>query len=311
MKSLFIALFLIATAAITAEGVVSAQDDAAPQEEMPPVEILPVWPSEPPQWIAPEQDEQDTSKPDSKQIAGKPVIRLGHVSQPELHLYRAPGDTKSETAVIVCPGGGYWILAWDLEGTEIAQWLQSIGITAAVLKYRVPTQREEKVWLPAAQDLQRSISLIRSGAIAGLAPKHIGVLGFSAGGNASARAATAGERFYRPVDDADRASATPDFAVLVYPGSLVEEDDPSKLIEDIQVNKQTPPMFFAHARDDRVTCLASVTLFSELQRRNIPAALHVFADGGHGFGARKNGTATDQWPALCEAWMRDQGWLDK
>jgi endo-1,4-beta-xylanase len=302
----FIALVWVALDVITGAGIAAGQDDAPGQ-----VEILPVWPGEPPSWSVPDQPEHDTSKPDSEQIAGRPVVRLGYVSKPELHVYRAKGDTKSETAVIVCPGGGYWILAWDLEGTEIARWLQSIGITAAVLKYRVPTQQEEQKWLPAVQDLQRSISLIRSGAIDGFTAEKVGVLGFSAGGNASARTATASKRLYAPVDDADQASPTVDFAVLVYPGSLVDEDEPTRLIDDIQVNDRTPPMFFAHARDDRVSCLGSVTLFTELQRRNIAAALHVFAGGGHGFGARIQGAASDQWPDLCAAWMRDQGWLNK
>lgn len=281
--------------------------DSAPTARA--TEVLQVWPGDPPAWNAPEQDEHDTSEPDSRTVAGKPVIRLGYVSTPQLHVYRPKASKQSDTAVIVCPGGGYSILAWDLEGTEIAEWLQEIGVTAVVLKYRVPTRSEENKWLPPVQDIQRSVSLLRSGAIKGFKPKKVGVLGFSAGGNASARAATAPKRYYTPIDDVDAASPTPDFAVLVYPAWLTEKEQPTKLIDDIKVNDNSPPMFFAHARDDRITCLGSVTLFTELQKRDIAAALHVFAGGGHGFGARISDSADDQWPSLCESWMRDQGWL--
>ncbi len=281
-----------------------AEDDASES-----VQVLRVWPGQPPAWTAPAEKEHDTSGADSRLVAGESVIRLGFVSQPELHIYRPTSASRSETAVIVCPGGGYSILAWDLEGTEIAEWLQGIGVTAAVLKYRVPTRNEEKKWLPPVQDIQRSVSLIRSGAVEGFKPERVGVLGFSAGGNASARAALAPKRLYKANDDVDQISETPDFAVLVYPAWLVKEEDPTKLIDELQVTDESPPMFFAHARDDRITCMSSVTLFSELQKRNISAALHVFAGGGHGFGARVSDTADDHWPSLCQSWMRDQGWL--
>ena len=193
--------------------------------------------------MRPDQPEQDTSGPDGRTVAEKPVIRLGFVSQPELHVYRPKGN-PSDTAVLICPGGGYSILAWDLEGTEIAQWLQGIGVTAIVVKYRVPTRTSEPKWLAPVQDIQRSVSLVRSGAIEGVSPKRIGVLGFSAGGNASARVATAAQRHYELIDAHDEASATPDFAVLVYPAWLVRGDDETKLIEELEVTKDSPPMFF-------------------------------------------------------------------
>ena len=273
--------------------------------------VLPIWPGAAPTWTAPTEPERDTSTSKSNKVADKKVIRLANVTKPELHLFPASGDKASETTIVIAPGGGYNILAWDLEGTEIAQWLQSIGVSAAVLKYRVPTRDEPQKWLPAVQDLQRSISLIRSGAADSMPNKKIGVLGFSAGGNASARTATAPKRHYNPIDDHDKKSCVPDFGVLVYPAWLVQKDDETKLIDDIKVDKKTPPMFFAHARDDRITCLSSVVLFSELQKNDIPASLHVFGGGGHGFGMRENGMAEDKWPNLCEAWMRERGWLAK
>ena len=176
-------------------------------------------------WDAPEEAERDITPVDGPTIAGKRVIRLSNVSSPELHIYPAGGTKPSETAIIVCPGGGYKILAWDLEGTEIATWLQGLGVTAAVCKYRVPSPKENKdQWKPAVQDIQRSIGLLRSGA-AGMTPKYIGTVGFSAGGNASARAALAAERFYDRVDSSDDEKLNPDFAALIYPAGLTAEDD--------------------------------------------------------------------------------------
>lgn len=273
-------------------------------------QVLSIWPAAPPAWDAPTEPERDTSGPDSRLVADQPVIRLGFVSKPELHVFRPP-QQATETAVVICPGGGYSILAWDLEGTEIAEWLQGLGITAAVLKYRVPTRTSEVKWLAPVQDIQRSISLVRSGAIDGVAPKRVGVLGFSAGGNASARVATATQRHYEAIDQMDRASAMPDFAVLVYPAWLVTDQDSSQLIDELQVHEGSPPMFFAHAADDRIDCISSVTLFNELKQHGVASSLHVFASGGHGFGGRITGSPSDRWRDLCANWMTNQGWLKK
>jgi endo-1,4-beta-xylanase len=272
--------------------------------------VVSIWPDSPPEWDAPDESERDTSGPDSRRIADKPVIRLGFVSKPELHVYR-PENNTTDTAVLVCPGGGYSILAWDLQGTEIAQWLQGIGVTAIVVKYRVPTRSSSAKWLAPVQDIQRSISLVRSGAIEGVSPKRIGVLGFSAGGNASCRVATASKRHYQKIDKHDQASPNPDFAVLVYPSRLIKEDNPTQLIDEIKVTEGSPPMFLAHADDDRITCMNSVTLFSQLKQHGVASSLHVFASGGHGFGGRKADKPTDTWMELCSSWMRSQGWLNQ
>ncbi len=271
--------------------------------------VISIWPQSPPEWNAPDQPERDTTGPDGRTVAGKRVVRFGFVSHPELHVYRAPGSS-GDTAVLICPGGGYNILAWDLEGTEIAEWLQSIGVTAVVVKYRVPTSGSESKWLAPVQDIQRSLSLVRSGAIEGLAPKRIGVLGFSAGGNAAARTAMASKRYYDGIDEHDQAMCSADFAVLIYPAWLVKSENESQLIDELKVTEKTPPMFFAHAFDDRVTCMSSVTLFSELKRNGVASSLHVFSSGGHGFGGRQAGQPTDAWPSLCESWMKQQGWLE-
>lgn len=270
-----------------------------------------LWPDEPPAWQPPQEPEGDTTGEDGRLVAGKRVIRLGHVSTPQLHVYRPPAGSDTGTAVVICPGGGYSILAWDLEGTEIAEWLQGLGVTAAVLKYRVPTRGADQRWLAPVQDIQRAVGVIRSGGIEGVDVERVGVLGFSAGGNAAVRASVAKQRYYDAVDRHDRTSPRPDFAILVYPAWLVQQDDPTKLDEAIEVDGQTPPMFFAHARDDRVTCMSSVQLFAALIREDIPAALHVFSGGGHGFGARPTGEEHDAWPALCERWLQTRGWLTR
>ena len=293
---------LVLGSRLLSQGV--AADDASSTAD----QVVAVWPDSPPKWDPPTEPEHDTSGPDGGLIADKSVIRLGFVSKPELHVFR-PQSNASDTAVVICPGGGYSILAWDLEGTEIAQWLQGIGVTAVVLKYRVPTRTSETKWLAPVQDIQRSVSLVRSGAIEGVSPKRVGVLGFSAGGNASARVATADKRYYAAIDNVDDASAMPDFAVLVYPAWLVTDEEPLQLIDDLHVNEQSPPMFFAHAADDRINCMSSVTMFNELKQNGVPSSLHIFSSGGHGFGGRVAGKPTDAWRDLCATWMANQGWL--
>ncbi len=293
-------------------GRATAQEDAAPGtvSPAPPAAIadlvLPIWPDEPPTWNAPTQSEFDTTTDKSNKIAGRHLMRLTNVSEPELHVFR-PKIAAADTTILIAPGGGYSILAWDLEGTEIATWLQALGVTAIVLKYRVPTRSESKNWLPAVQDLQRSISLIRGNGVPGVRPQSIGVLGFSAGGNASARVATATTRTYDAKDKIDQSNCVPDFAVLIYPAWLVKGGN--TLIEDLKVTSKTPPMFLAHAANDSVTCLSSVALFAALKTHNVPAELHVFTSGGHGFGGRNTGKPTDAWKSLCRTWIHQHEWL--
>ena len=270
-------------------------------------EVVDIWPDAPPKWNAPSEPEVDTSGPDSNKIAGRPLIRLGNVSTPQLHLYPAK---NARASVIICPGGGYHILAWDLEGTEIAEWFQANGVSAAVLKYRVPSAREDVRWLAPVQDVQRSISMVRNAGFGGFPTDKVGILGFSAGGHACVKTATAQKRHYDPVDKLDRGSVTPDFAALIYPGYLTESRESFNLSPDIVVTEKTPPMFIAHAYDDRISCLGLFALFTELKNNEIPSSLHIFSKGGHGFGGRTTGEEKDSWLALCKSWMRDQGWVE-
>src|SRR5690349_7461810 len=199
-------------------------------------------------------EEADTTKPTDRPVAGKPVIRLGHVSKPTISIYRPPSAKDTGVAVMVCPGGAYQILAMDLEGTEVCDWLNSIGVTGVLLKYRVPKRAGLEKHTAALQDAQRAMGLVRSKAKEWhLDPKRIGVLGFSAGGHlAAALSNNYGERTYPKVDEADAVSCRPDFAVVIYPGYLVVKDDNDKIAPDLNITSNTPPTFLAMAADDPV-----------------------------------------------------------
>ncbi|WDQ14663.1 alpha/beta hydrolase [Rhodopirellula sp. P2] len=275
-----------------------------------PVDVVPVWPSAAPQWDAPTEPESDFTKPTDNQVGGRRLIRLGNVSTPELHVFPAKDENgdPSKTVMVICPGGGFSILAWDLEGTEIAEQLVAGGVTSVVLKYRVPTRSMDPKWKPPVQDIQRSIALIRAGKVTGNAPDQVGVMGFSAGGQAACRAATITERQYKSIDEHDEAIRLPDFACLIYPAWLVKEDSPTEL-DGFEINENSPPMFLVHGEDDRLTVMNCVTMFTKLHEAGVPSALHVFTGSGHGFGGRMDGRADDLWPELCLRWLRDENLL--
>ncbi|MCC9658521.1 alpha/beta hydrolase [Rhodopirellula halodulae] len=272
--------------------------------------VMPVWPSEPPAWDAPNDTERDFTKSSDNKVGGRRLIRLGNVSKPEMHVYPAmdASGQPSKTVMVICPGGGFSILAWDLEGTEIAEQLVAGGVTSVVLKYRVPTRSMEPKWKPPVQDIQRVIALVRAGEVTGQQPEKVGVLGFSAGGHAACRAATISERQYDAVDDADQSIKLPDFACLIYPAWLVKKDATDEL-DGFEINEQSPPMFLVHGEDDRLTVMNCVTVFTKLHEAGVPSALHVFTGSGHGFGGRMDGRADDLWPELCLRWMRDESLL--
>jgi len=240
------------------------------------------------------------------------VKRITNVTRPTLTVFRPAKDRDTGAAVVIAPGGGYNILAWDLEGEEVATWLNSIGVTGIVLKYRVPRRRDSpKDQAPpqAQMDAQRAISLIRSKAPEwGIDPKRIGMLGFSAGGHLTAWTSTNfDKRVYEPIDEVDRVSCRPDFTVLIYPAYLTY-DTKDALLPDIHVTKQTPPTFFAHAGDDGVPAEGSVQMYLALKRAKVPAELHIYASGGHGFGLRGDKPCA-KWPDRCADWMKSQGLL--
>jgi acetyl esterase/lipase len=271
---------------------------------------LDVWPDKAPGEKAPVGEEKIT-EPKPGTVG---TVSITNVSHPTLTVYRPANDKNTGAAVVIAPGGGYNNLAWDKEGTEVAEWLNSIGVTGVVLKYRVPRRSDQtpKDAPPpqALMDAQRALSLVRSKAKDwGIDPKRVGMLGFSAGGHLTAWAATNfDKRAYEPTDEVDKLSCRPDFAVVVYPGGVVQKDK-DELSPEIRVTKETPPMFLAHAGDDRVRPENSVELYVALKKAGVPAELHIYATGGHGFGLRPSDKPCSTWPQRCAEWLKSQGLL--
>ena len=264
-----------------------------------------LWPGKPPGDTKELPPEADLTKPEDRLIAGRRIIKLGNVSTPQLTVYRPAKNKDTGAAVVICPGGGHSILAYDLEGTEVAEWLNEIGITGIVLKYRVPGRDPEKRWFAAVQDGQRAMSLVRSKAAEwGLDPQRIGLLGFSAGGQVAGLVSIFDQRQYESLDDVDKVSSRPDFAILIYPG-LMDERGQAKLREEVKITKDSPPMFFVHAFDDGVSVFNTLLFATELKKVGVTAEVHVYATGGHGYGMRHvDGQPVTDWPKPCEAWLR-------
>ncbi len=272
--------------------------------------VINVWPLKAPGENKDLPPEANQSKPTDPLIAGKPIIKLGNVSTPQLAIYRPAPDKSNGTSVIICPGGGHNILAYDLEGTEVAAWLNSLGITGIVLKYRVPARDPNKRWIAAVQDAQRSVSLIRSRAGEWkLDPDRIGICGFSAGGETAALTSVFNTHQYQAVDYVETVSSRPNFAMLIYPGGFIKKEG-EKLPGFIQVDSKTPPMFIVHAFDDPVPVGNSLLFAELLAKANISTELHVFATGGHGYGLRPTKEAVTAWPSRAKAWMREKGLLE-
>lgn len=275
-------------------------------------QIIDLWPAKPPGETKELPPETNIAKPDDKPVGDRKIIKLTNVSKPTLAIYRPAKEVETGAAVIVCPGGGHRILAYDHEGTEVAEWLAKMGVTGIVLKYRVPARDESKRWGAAVQDAQRAIRLVRSRAKEwSIDPNRIGILGFSAGGETAGLAAILhGASQYEPIDKIDAASARPDFAVLIYPGGLLEKGN-AKLRDYVKPGKDTPPMFLAHAYNDPVDVRNSLLLAGELKTVGVSCELHVYATGGHGYGMRNTGHPVNSWPDRCMDWMTMQGYLKR
>jgi len=249
-------------------------------------------------------------------IAGKPITCVGKVSKPTITIYPAKGKNTG-AAVVVFPGGGYWILAMDLEGTEVCDWLTSKGVTCILLKYRVPGDKQ----LPrsgcypgskaALEDAQRALRLARFHAAEWqIDPHKIGVLGFSAGGHLVGATSTLFDKqLYKPVDDADKLSCRPDFAIALYPGHMTEHTTRDfQLNPYVPITKRTPPTFIVQAENDPVDDVQnSLVYFAGLKRAGVPAEMHIYAEGKHAFGLRRTNSPITRWPELAEMWMKSIG----
>jgi len=272
---------------------------------------VPIWPGAIPNPLPVPGAEEILSKTDWV-VAGKPFLFVVNVSQPTMTVY-SPKENNTGVAVVVFPGGGYNALAIDLEGTEICDWLNSLGISAVLLKYRVPTRSKSGVHgesLQALNDAQRTLSLVRLHAAEWqIDPHKIGVIGFSAGGHLVAATSTHfSKRSYKPVDAADKESCRPDFAIALYPGHLWRNEQGFTLNSNVAVTSNTPPTFLLHAEDDPVDNVNhSLVYYTALKRAGVPAEMHLYAQGGHAFGLRPTAFPITRWPLLVESWLKSIG----
>ena len=291
-----------------------AQDQPAPPAKPAPRkadEVIKIWAAGdwkgqlPGDWKieGPEQTEV------TKHMGG--TLTIKNISEPSLEYFQpTASDKPTHRAVIICPGGGYNLLAWDLEGTEIAAWLNNLGIHAFVLKYRLPKDNDVR-HLAALQDAQRAISLVRStAATRDIAPDRIGIMGFSAGAHLSALAATNfNRRSYEGRDDIDKQSCRPDFAGLIYSAYLIKEekDENGKVTgtginPDLPIGPETPPCFLVHTMDDGLTCANATAWALALKANKVPCELHLYAEGSHGYGLRSD-KSVRAWPHNMALWL--------
>jgi acetyl esterase/lipase len=274
---------------------------------------IPIWPNGAPGAAntANAPAEADTTTAKDNLIAGKPLIRLGNVSVPTITYYAPKNAGGPAPAVVVFPGGGYHILAIDLEGTEVCDWLNDAGIACVLLKYRVPDSGPYPKSPAALQDAQRAVGLVRQKAKEwNIDPARVGVLGFSAGGHLVAAISTHfDKRLYDRIDAADDLSCRPDFAVVVYPGYLALSEKNMEANPEINPTAETPPTFIVQAEDDPVHVENATTYFLQLKMAKVPAELHIYAQGGHGYGLRKTKLPVTGWPGLVESWLHTIGVL--
>jgi acetyl esterase/lipase len=257
--------------------------------------VLPLWPNGAPGARTDLGPEHDTTTAKDNQPGGRRVERLTDVTSPTLTVYRAPNEKNTGAAVIVFPGGGYRILAYDLEGTEICEWLNSIGVTGLLVKYRVPLAPDVPRYQAPLADAQRALAIVHEHASEWkINSQRIGVLGFSAGGHLSATL----------LQNHDRQGLVPDFAVLVYPAYLSVEDKGQEISPEVAPKPGTPPLFIVQAEDDKSFIQGTLLYYRALVAAKVPAELHVYETGGHGYGLRPTEHPVTGWPHLVKAWLR-------
>jgi acetyl esterase/lipase len=309
LRSLLFALLLLYT--MTNPEISLAQSGATGSKSA--SQPIALWPNGAPGEKGNIGEEKDMSKPTDNKVAGRELIRLGNVSNPTITVYRPSKQKDTGAAMVVCPGGGYHILALDLEGTEVCEWLNSIGVTAILLKYRVPVREGLPRYAPPLQDAQRALGMVRSRASAwGIDPNRIGIMGFSAGGHLSAALSTNyDKRTYPAVDAADQVSCKPDFTMLIYPAYLTATDKSEKIAPELPITANTPPTLIIQTQDDGIPVENSVYYYLALKNAGVPVEMHLYPKGGHGYGLRKTEVTVTTWPQRAEEWLRAQGVLSK
>lgn len=265
---------------------------------------LPLWPNGNPEPYngAPETD---ITKPTDRLVDGRPLAHLTNIGKPTLAFYPAPSSSNSGTAIVVFPGGAYRILAYDLEGTEVCAWLNFIGVNCALVKYRVPIQKHFPEDTSDLEDAQQAMRITRSHAAEWhLDPHRIGVLGFSAGGHLVVVLGNHPDfkRVNEPAGESS-ISARPDFVVGIYPAYLAEPPALTRLSPGIEPSANTPPTFLLQAEDDPVHVENVLVYFQALKQLKVPAELHVYSEGGHGYGLRPSPLPVSHWPSLVETWL--------
>jgi acetyl esterase/lipase len=316
MKSILFALwFLYAFSGLSAQTSVWQPSPGHTQ--------VPIWPGPIPD-ARPMQGPERMQVADAPKdlVAGRPWLAVEQVSRPTLTVY-SPQGKNTGVAIVVFPGGGYSVLAIDLEGTEVCDWLTSRGITCVLLKYRVPDSGPayhddcrcniHPIAPTALEDAQRTMGIVRFHAVEWhIDPHKIGVLGFSAGGHLVANISTHfTHRSYAPVDAADTVSCRPDFAVAIYPGHMTENTTKEfELNPELPVTASTPPTFLLQNEDDNVDGVKqSLVYYIALEKAGVPVEMHLYAQGGHAFGLRRTRLQASRWPELVEIWLRTIGMI--
>jgi len=250
---------------------------------------------------------EENASREGNRVARESVLRITNVSEPTITIYKASEQVASGSAMIVCPGGGYNMLAYDLEGDEVCLWLNDLGITAILLKYRVPRREGKEKHEAPLQDLQRAISYVRANAgQLNIDSRRIGVMGFSAGAHLAVMASNSyNNRTYPARDEIDKASCRPNFCLLVYPAYLDSEN--FQLAPEIKVTSRTPPTMIIQTQDDKSYINSSLVYYRALLEAGGRVWMHLYNKGGHGYGLRDTGAVVNSWPDRAEDWFHEIG----
>lgn len=274
-------------------------------------ETIPVWPD-----LAPGETTKKTGDAlPARETDNPPITRVENITSPTLDLFPAPADKANGVGVLILPGGGFGKVVPDMEGSEAAEWLNQLGISAYVLNYRTTTGADEPVtekpWLRPVQDSQRALKHLRANADEfGFDPEKIGLLGFSAGGQVAAIHATNENVFYDAIDEVDGASHRPDFLILIYPWRVADEKTET-LMPEIVPSEKTPPGFIVHTDDDKSSSLGAALIYLGMKKHGVSGELHVYQSGGHGYGTRdRPDSVIGTWTDRATDWLVLRGLAD-